>query len=56
MKFTVEVIDTWGITITPVDGVFEIKKRDDYVFAEKDGRSVSLPGQPYMALRIRRQQ
>jgi hypothetical protein len=56
MKFTVEVIDTWGITITPVDEVFEIRKRDDYVFAEKDGRSVSLPGQPYMALRIRRQQ
>jgi len=54
MKFTVEVIDTWSMTITPVEGVFEIKKKDDYTFADKDGRSVSLPGKPYMALRIRR--
>ena len=54
MKFTVEVIDTWSMTITPVEGVFEIRKKDDYTFADKDGRSVPLPGKPYMALRIRR--
>lgn len=54
MKFTVEVIDTWSMTITPVECVFEIKKKDDYTFADKDGRSVPLPGKPYMALRIRR--
>ena len=53
MKFTVEVIDTWNMTITPVDGVFEIKNRDN-VFADKDGRSVPLPDKPYIALRIRR--
>jgi hypothetical protein len=55
MRFAVEVIDTWNMTVTPVDGVFEVKKRDDYVFADKDGRSVPLPGRPYMAVRIRRQ-
>jgi Domain of unknown function (DUF5060)/Protein of unknown function (DUF4038)/Domain of unknown function (DUF5605) len=55
MKFTVEIIDTWNMTITPVDGVFEIGKRDSYVFAALDGRSVPLPGRPYLALRIRRQ-
>jgi hypothetical protein len=55
MKFTVEVIDTWNMTITPVDGVFEIMKHDDYTFADKDGRTVPLPGRPYMAIRIRRQ-
>lgn len=54
MKFTVEVIDTWNMTITPVDGVFEVKKRDNYTYADKDGRSVPLPGKPYTALRIRR--
>jgi hypothetical protein len=48
----VEVIDTWNMTVTPVDGVFEIKKQDDYMYADKDGRSVALPGRPYMALRI----
>lgn len=54
MKFTAEVIDTWNMTITPVEGVFEIKKKDNYLYADKDGRSVPLPGKPYMALRIRR--
>ncbi len=43
------------MTITPVDGVFEIRKRNDYVFADKDGRSVPLPGRPYMAIRVQRQ-
>jgi pectin methylesterase-like acyl-CoA thioesterase len=54
MKFRAEVIDTWNMTVTPVDGVFEIAKRDDYTFADKQGRSIKLPGRPYMALRITR--
>jgi hypothetical protein len=52
MKFKAEVIDTWNMTVTPVDGVFELRKRDNYSFADKDGRSIALPGRPYMALRI----
>jgi hypothetical protein len=55
MKFAVEVIDTWNMTVTPVDGVFETKKRDAYFFDDKDHRSVPLPARPYLALRIRRQ-
>lgn len=55
MKFTVEVIDTWNMTITPVPGVFEAKKQGNYMFADKEGRSVPLPGRPYIALRIVRQ-
>jgi len=54
MKFEVEVIDAWNMTITPVAGVFEILRRDDYYFADKDGRGVPLPGRPYQGLRIRR--
>jgi hypothetical protein len=52
MKFRAEVIDTWNMTITPVDGIFEVMKLDNYTFADKDGRSIALPGRPYMALRI----
>ncbi|MFZ6758682.1 DUF5060 domain-containing protein [Undibacterium sp. Ji50W] len=52
MKFRVDVIDTWNMSITPVPGLFELKKQDNYLFADKDGRSVSLPGRPYMAVRI----
>jgi len=52
MRFRVEVIDTWNMTVTPVDGVFETRKRGLYEFVDKDGRGIDLPGRPYMALRI----
>ncbi|HOK94969.1 MAG TPA: DUF5605 domain-containing protein [Anaerohalosphaeraceae bacterium] len=54
MRFRVEVIDTWNMTITPVDGVFTVCKKDNYYFADTQARSVALPGRPYMAVRIRR--
>ena len=54
MSFRVEVIDTWNMTVTPVPGLFVTKKEDTNSFADKDGKSVPLPGRPYMALRIRR--
>ena len=54
MKFTAEVLDTWNMTITPVDGVFTLRKKDGYFYADKDGRSITLPGRPYMAIRIKR--
>jgi hypothetical protein len=52
MEFHVDVIDTWNMTITPVDSVFTLKPKDRYTFVDRDGRSVKLPGKPYMALRI----
>ncbi len=54
MKFSAEVLDTWNMTVTPVEGVFTVKKKDAYFFADQDGRSIPLPGNPYMAIRIRR--
>jgi hypothetical protein len=54
MKFKVEVLDTWNMTVSPVEGMFEVKKKDDYSFADKGKQAVSLPGRPYIALRIRR--
>jgi hypothetical protein len=54
MKFRVEVIDTWGMTITPVPEIFEAKRRDAYTFEDQQGREVALPGRPYIALRVRR--
>ena len=52
MEFKAEVIDTWDMTITPVEGVFTTKKKDRYNFTDRDGRAIKLPGKPYMALRI----
>lgn len=54
MKFQVEVIDTWAMTITPVQGEFVAAKKDNYDFSDAQGRSVPLPGKPGMAIRIRR--
>jgi hypothetical protein len=54
MKFAAEVLDAWNMTVTPVAGVFTLKKKDDYFLADKDGRSIALPGKPYIAIRIRR--
>jgi hypothetical protein len=53
LKFTVDVLDTWNMTVTPVAGEFTLKKKDNYTFADKDGRSIALPGKPYMAIRIK---
>lgn len=52
MRFRAELIDTWNMTVTPVEGTFEIRRQGLYDFADKDGRSVAMPGRPWMALRI----
>ncbi len=54
MKFKVEVIDTWNMTITALPDLIELKKLDDYHFGDKTGRSIALPGRPYMAVRLLR--
>jgi hypothetical protein len=41
-QFSIEVIDTWNMTITPLPGMYSGKCR------------VELPGKPFIALRIRR--
>jgi hypothetical protein len=52
MQFTAEVLDTWEMTVKPVPGRFTIQKKTDYFFGDKDGRTIKLPGKPYIALRI----
>ena len=52
MRFHVDVLDTWNTTITPVNGVFTLKAKDDKTFVDRDGLDVKLPGKPFIALRI----
>ena len=40
-QYTVEVIDTWEMTITPLEGTFS------------GSCQIPLPGKPYLAVRIR---
>lgn len=54
MNYSAEVLDTWNMTVTPVDGVFTLKRMDAYFFADKDARAIPLPGKPYIAIRIKR--
>jgi hypothetical protein len=42
------------MTVTPVDEPFTVRKLTDYVFVDKDDRSVKLPENPWIALRITR--
>jgi len=53
-KYKVEVIDTWEMTVTPVEGEFVAKKKDGYHFIDAQGRTVPLPGKAGMAVRVRR--
>ena len=64
MSFTAEVLDTWNMTITPVEGVFKIIVDATYRYHaegtpddESSGprlRRIKLSGNPYLAIRIKR--
>jgi hypothetical protein len=54
MKFTAEVLDTWNMAVMAVPGAFTLAGRTDSFLGDKDGRSIELPGQPYMAIRVKR--
>jgi hypothetical protein len=48
------VLDTGNISATAVSGTFTLAGRTDYFLGDKDGRSIELPGKPYMAIRVKR--
>jgi hypothetical protein len=51
-KFKADIIDTWNMTITPVNDVFETASADDYRLFDKERKKIRLPMTPYLALRI----
>jgi len=54
MQFRAEVIDTWKMSITPVEGEFKIVTDGTYRYHAEGLRKIKLPGNRYMAIRIRR--
>ena len=54
MRFEVDVLDTWEMTVTPVPGEFEIVADHRYRYHAKGLPKVKLPGKPWIALRITR--
>jgi hypothetical protein len=53
-RYRAEGLDTWDMTLAPVEGEFVVAKGDDNSFADTAGRAIDLPGRPGMAIRIRR--
>ena len=51
-KFKVDIIDTWNMTITPINDIFETGPVTDYRLYDKDFKKIRLPLRPYLALRI----
>jgi len=54
MIFRAEVLDTWNMSVSPVNGAFKIIKDGTYRYHADGMSKVKLPGNPYLALRIRR--
>jgi hypothetical protein len=53
-RFRVEVLDTWAMTVTPLDGEFVMRKQDAYFLHDPNRPTVALPGRPWMAVRVTR--
>ena len=56
MKFHIDVINTWDMTINPIDEPFTIREPKDgeYTVYDVDDRTITLPDDPWLALRITR--
>jgi hypothetical protein len=57
-RFHVDVLDTWNMSIKPVDREFAIRQpaERDYVAVDVDGSQIEVPDKPWMALRVTRVQ
>jgi hypothetical protein len=53
-RFKVDVLDTWNMTITPVEGAFVMAKKDAYSLHDPKRPTVALPGRPWIAVRVTR--
>jgi hypothetical protein len=54
LRLRAEVIDTWDRTITPIDGVFEMKPMGRYRYTCETRPTIRLPGKAYQAIRLRK--
>ncbi len=49
MKFKAELIDTWNMTITPINKVYTVEMLNRYNYIDKDHSVIKFPNKPYMA-------
>jgi hypothetical protein len=53
VTLTAEILDTWNMTVTPVAGSFTLKQKGSYRLVADPPVTIKLPGNPYMAIRLR---
>jgi hypothetical protein len=53
LTLTAEILDTWDMTAKVVSGKFTLKPTDRYRLTADPPATISLPGKPYLAIRLR---
>lgn len=51
-SFRADIIDTWNMTVTPVEGVFRMQQLGDYDVHDPARPVIQLPGKPWIAIRL----
>jgi hypothetical protein len=51
-RFRAEIVDTWNMTVTPVEGPFTLSRSGDYSFTDLARPVLALPSRPWMAVRM----
>jgi hypothetical protein len=54
LTYRMDIIDTWNMTVTPVDGAFRMATKNEYDVYDPARPSVTLPGKPWIAVRLTR--
>ena len=54
MRFAVDILDTWNMTVTRVADEFTVEQHSQYLFKDVDNRSIDLPDDPFLCLRVLR--
>lgn len=54
MRFKADIIDTWNMTITPWPETIQLGELTDYRFYDKGKMKISLPGKPFILIRLTR--
>ena len=53
-SYRADVIDTWNMTVTPAEGTFTMSRKDDYDVQDANRPTITLPGKPWIAVRLTR--
>jgi hypothetical protein len=51
-SYRADIIDTWNMTVTPVEGVFKMARRNAYDVHDPARPAIRLPAKPYQAVRL----